>query len=95
MAQKSTTYHSKPALAQRYGVSSRSIDRWRLDGKFPKPDIILPSGQPRWRDDTIERHERRSVTNNAPALATETLTQRTSNAYRPTLPIKISARRRS
>jgi hypothetical protein len=58
---KPTSYYSKPALAQRYGVHPRSIDRWRADGKFPQPDIILPSGQPRWRDDTIELHERRSA----------------------------------
>jgi hypothetical protein len=66
MAQaKATTYHSKPALARRYGVSPRSIDRWRGLGKFPQPDIVLPSGQPRWSDDTIERHERRSVASSA------------------------------
>jgi hypothetical protein len=64
------TYHSKPALARRYGVSPRSIDRWRSDGKFPKPDMILPSGQPRWRDDTIERHEKASAVAAAALRAT-------------------------
>jgi hypothetical protein len=51
-------YHSKPALADRYGVSSRTIDRWRSDGLFPAPDIVLPNGAPRWSDETVETHER-------------------------------------
>lgn len=58
-------YWGKPNLARRYGVSTRSIDRWRGDGKFPQPDLILPNGQPRWLDETVEAHERRSVTENA------------------------------
>jgi hypothetical protein len=62
---KDKRYRSKGNLADRYEVSERTIDRWRSDGKFPQPDIVLPSGQPRWSDDTIERHERRSVTNTA------------------------------
>jgi len=64
------TYYSKPALARRYGVSPRSIDRWRSDGKFPKPGIILPSGQPRWGDDTIEQHEKASAVAAAALRAT-------------------------
>lgn len=60
-----TQYLSKPDLARHYGVSSRSIDRWRVDRKFPPPDIYLPNGQPRWLGKTVEAHERRSVTGNA------------------------------
>jgi hypothetical protein len=54
-------FHSKPALADRYGVSSRTIDRWRSDGLFPAPDLTLPNGAPRWSDELIVNHERNNV----------------------------------
>jgi hypothetical protein len=54
-------YRSKGALADRYQVSPRTIDRWRGEGKFPPPDLVLPSGAPRWSDDTITAHERALV----------------------------------
>jgi len=58
-------YHSKPALADRYGVSSRTIDRWRSDGLFPAPDLVLPNGAPRWSDELVVNHERNAVGNSA------------------------------
>jgi predicted DNA-binding transcriptional regulator AlpA len=61
MPKVAVAYLSKPELARRYGVSSRTIDRWRTDGLFPAPDITLPSGAPRWRDATVTAHERRLV----------------------------------
>jgi hypothetical protein len=54
-------FHSKPALADRYGVSSRTIDRWRSDKLFPAPDLVLPNGAPRWSDELIVNHERKGV----------------------------------
>jgi hypothetical protein len=54
-------YRSKGSLADRYEVSERTIDRWRGEGKFPPPDLLLPSGSPRWSDDTISAHERALV----------------------------------
>jgi hypothetical protein len=56
-----TLYRSKGNLAGRYEVSERTIDRWRGEGKFPPPDLVLPSGSPRWSDDTITAHERTLV----------------------------------
>jgi hypothetical protein len=58
---KDTRYRSKGSLADRYSVSPRTIDRWREEGKFPPPDLVLPSGSPRWSDDTITAHERALV----------------------------------
>ena len=58
---KDAHYRSKGSLADRYEVSERTIDRWREEGKFPPPDLVLPSGQPRWADDTIAAHERALV----------------------------------
>lgn len=55
-------FWTKPALAQRYGgKSTRTIDRWVEAGRFPKPDIRLPNGQPAWADETIAQHELASV----------------------------------
>jgi predicted site-specific integrase-resolvase len=58
---KTKRYRSKANLADRYSVSERTIDRWKDDGKFPPADLILPSGHPRWSDETIEQHERNAV----------------------------------
>ena len=62
-------YYSKPALADRYGVSSRTIDRWRSDGLFPAPDLVLPNGAPRWSDDTMELIRARTSDGRARAKA--------------------------
>jgi len=58
-------YRSKGNLADRYEVSERTIDRWRTDGLFPAPDLVLPSGAPRWSDETITAHERTLVAKSA------------------------------
>jgi hypothetical protein len=55
-------YFSKSALAKRYETTTRSIDRWIKSGRFPPPDLRLPSGHGRWLDTTIEAHERTLVT---------------------------------
>jgi hypothetical protein len=54
-------YLSKPTLADRYSVSTRSIDRWVALGRFPKADLRLPNGRPMWSSDVIEAHERSLV----------------------------------
>jgi hypothetical protein len=56
-----TRYHSKSDLAARYRVSTRTVDRWRGDNLFPKPDLVLPNGAPRWSDELIVKHERNAV----------------------------------
>jgi predicted site-specific integrase-resolvase len=54
-------FHSKRALAERYGVCIKTVERWTDSGFFPKPDLILKNGAWRWRDDTVAEHERNSV----------------------------------
>jgi hypothetical protein len=66
--EKQTHYHSKGALAERYSVDVRTIDRWRETGFLPAPDLILPGGRPRWSDDTVVAHERSSVRKKGDAL---------------------------
>jgi len=58
-------YWLKPKLAERYGTTTRSIDRWRKARRFPEPDIELPNGWPAWSDTTVETHERACVANKA------------------------------
>jgi len=60
-----TRYHSKGDLAARYGVVTRTVDRWLGAGLFPKPDLFLPNGAPRWSDDLLVAHERAAVVKKA------------------------------
>ena len=69
MTHEDKRYHSKPSLAERYGVSSRTIDRWRSDGVFPAPDLVLPNVAPRWSDEVIVNHERGAVSRKTSAVA--------------------------
>jgi predicted DNA-binding transcriptional regulator AlpA len=54
-------YLSKTDLAERYGVSTRTVDRWRDDGRFPPADLILPNRGPRWSDRAVDAFERSLV----------------------------------
>ena len=60
-AQRPTRYLSKSDLADRYRVVTRTVDRWRVHGLFPEPDLILPNGAPRWSDALVVAHERSAV----------------------------------
>jgi hypothetical protein len=55
-------WFSQTALAKRYGVTTRTVQRWRKTGKLP-PATTLPSGRPAWGDIVIEAHERGLVGN--------------------------------
>lgn len=48
-------------LAQRYGVSERTIDRWRIAGTLPKPKHFHG---PMWRPSDIAKHEDSDGTGN-------------------------------
>jgi len=51
-------WYSKRQLADRYSVSTRSIERWTEAGKFPA-GTRMPSGHWYWSDLDIEEHERK------------------------------------
>jgi predicted DNA-binding transcriptional regulator AlpA len=53
-------WFSKRAVAERYGVSMRSIERWSESGKFPR-GRLLPNKRWAWTDAEIEAHERNLV----------------------------------
>jgi predicted DNA-binding transcriptional regulator AlpA len=54
-------YLRKKAVADRYGVDPRSIDRWVVLGKLPAP-IYLPGGRiPLFAEDEIEAWDRQAT----------------------------------
>ena len=52
-----TTYLNVEQVAERYGVSTASILRWRRDGDFPAP-VKVGKGCTRWRLADLEEYER-------------------------------------
>jgi hypothetical protein len=53
-------WYSKNQVAARYGVSSRSVERWAERGRFP-PGVQMPNGHWYWTDVAIEDYERSLV----------------------------------
>ena len=51
-----TIFLSVDQVAQRYGVSTDSIWRWKREGKFPAP-VRVGSGITRWRLADLVEHE--------------------------------------
>jgi predicted site-specific integrase-resolvase len=57
MTSKIQRWYSKREVAERYGVSMRSIERWSESGKFPR-GTFLPNKRWAWTNLEIEEHER-------------------------------------
>jgi predicted DNA-binding transcriptional regulator AlpA len=57
---KPRKYLRKAALAERYSVSGRTIDRWSRDGsgRLPAP-TYLAGDFPVWREDELDAHDRK------------------------------------
>jgi predicted DNA-binding transcriptional regulator AlpA len=53
-------WFSRRDLAARYGVCTRSIERWAQSGTFPR-GRQLPNHRWAWTDTEIEAHERSLV----------------------------------
>ena len=50
-------YLRKKAVAERYGVHERSVDRMKNDGRLPPPDFY--NGRfPLWGEDTLDASDR-------------------------------------
>jgi hypothetical protein len=49
---------SKAELAERYGITQRSLERWIKNNLFPAANLHLPGGQPRWSNTAVVAHER-------------------------------------
>jgi hypothetical protein len=53
----SKKFYRKRDLAERYSASTRTIDRMKIDGRLPPPDLFL-GPFPLWSNETIEANER-------------------------------------
>jgi predicted DNA-binding transcriptional regulator AlpA len=61
----SKKYMRKSAVAKRYGVSERSIDRWCKIGKLPPP-VYLPGGRiPLFAEDELDTWDRQATKQSA------------------------------
>ena len=57
---KPKKYLRKTAVAERYSVDERTIDRMRGDGRLPKPDLY--NGRfPLWGEDSLDENDRRGA----------------------------------
>ena len=54
---KSKKYLRKTAVAERYSVDERTVDRMKNDGRLPPPDFY--NGRfPMWGEDTLDASDR-------------------------------------
>jgi predicted site-specific integrase-resolvase len=55
-----TRYLRKAAVADRYSVTTRSIERWVEEGRIPRPQY--PTGRlPLWDEEQLEASDRATV----------------------------------
>ena len=59
------TFYRAYQLAKRYGVTPRTIDRMKNDGRLPPPDIYMP--HPMWSDESLEANERSATLRTPPS----------------------------
>jgi predicted DNA-binding transcriptional regulator AlpA len=52
----------KRSVADRYGVSERTVDRWVDLGRLPKPVYLPGSRIPLFAEDGLDEHDRRATT---------------------------------
>jgi hypothetical protein len=50
-------YLGKPDLAERYGRTTKTIDRWKKLKIIPGPDLVLNSRE-FWSEEVIDQHDR-------------------------------------
>jgi hypothetical protein len=59
-------FFRKRQLAQRYGVTIRTLERMVGDGRLPAPDLRL-GRLPMWSDEIITANERRAAAERHPS----------------------------
>jgi hypothetical protein len=59
---KKRRYSRKRAVATRYKVTTRTIDRMARDGRLPAPEYPLGPKLPLWNDAKLDAHDRRKQT---------------------------------
>jgi predicted DNA-binding transcriptional regulator AlpA len=59
---KSKRYLRKAAVAARYQINVRSVERKVAAGTLPRPEYPAGGRVPLWDESVLEQHERRAVT---------------------------------
>ena len=54
----------KRDVGRRYGVTPRTVDRWKKQKLIPQPDFTI-NRRHYWREDGLDRHDRRRVAERA------------------------------
>ena len=52
---------SREQIAERWGCTTRTIDRYQHDGRLPPPDYYIGK-RPRWIEHKVEQAERTALT---------------------------------
>ena len=53
-------FFPKRAVARRYGVTTRTVDRWKKQKVIPPPDLTINNRQ-FWDEATLDRNDRERV----------------------------------
>ena len=53
-------FFPKRAVARRYGVTTRTVDRWKKQNVIPQPDLTI-NNRHFWCEDELDRHDRQLV----------------------------------
>jgi predicted DNA-binding transcriptional regulator AlpA len=57
---KGRRYLRKRAVAERYGLHERSVDRKAATGALPKPHYPVGDRVPLWAEDELDEHDRKA-----------------------------------
>jgi predicted DNA-binding transcriptional regulator AlpA len=58
---RSKRYLRKTAVAERYSVDERTVDRMAKDGRIPAPKYLPGSRIPIWDEDGLDANDRRAT----------------------------------
>ncbi len=53
-------FFPKRAVARRYGVTTRTVDRWKKQNVIPPPDLTI-NNRHYWYEAALDRHDRQLV----------------------------------
>jgi DNA-binding transcriptional MerR regulator len=59
-AQPTKRFLPKRQVGARYGVTTRTVDRWKYQKVIPPPDLTI-NNRDYWSEDGLDRHDRKLV----------------------------------
>ena len=66
---KTKRYLRKKAVAERYQIHERSVDRKAMSGQLPRPHYPVGPRVPMWDEEELDQHDRRAGARRAEAAA--------------------------